>query len=64
VVALQPDLKQVAETTIFGNIFGGKMAMVVEDGLFGRIRFVEIAGSLTLQQKIVRYEFHFSSVLP
>jgi hypothetical protein len=47
-VTLQPYLKQVAETTVFCNVFGGKMAMVVEDGLFGRIRFVEAAGSLTL----------------
>jgi hypothetical protein len=47
-VALKPDLKQIAEMMVFGQLLGGKMAMIIEYGLPGRIFRIEIAGSFTL----------------
>src|SRR5215472_17349244 len=58
VVALQPDFEQIAEPAVFGQIFGGKMAVIVEYRLRCRILLVEVARSLTLLKKMFRYKSH------
>jgi hypothetical protein len=40
VVALKPNLSQISKTTVLGQVFRGKMAVIVEDRLPGRVLFV------------------------
>src|SRR5205823_2747331 len=56
VVPFQPDVEQVIESPVFRNVFGGKMRVVVEDGLSFRVTMIEMPGRLALQQEIGVYE--------
>ena len=43
---------------VSGNVGGREMAVVVEDGLSGRVPLVEVAGVLVAQQEIFVDEWH------
>lgn len=52
-IAVQPDLGQVVERQITGNLIGRQMTMVVDDRhRFGKL-VVELLGRFRLQQKVV-----------
>ena len=58
VIAFQPNLKEVSELAVFGDVARGEMIVVVED----RLRFskvvIQSASGFGLQQKVFVDEFH------
>jgi len=58
VVALEPDLGEVAETPILGDHVGRQMAVVVDDRLRRGVLVIELAGQIGLEQEIRVDEGH------
>jgi hypothetical protein len=58
VVPFEPDLEQIGEPPVFGNIFGWKMAMVIEDRLRLSVVVIESSRDVVGEQKIVVEEGH------
>lgn len=53
VIAFQPDLAEVAELAIGGDVGGGKMGMEIENGLESGKFVVEMASGGVVEEKIV-----------
>ena len=58
----QPQLCDVAELDVLGNLLGHKMAVVVDDVHFLRVLVVEFAGGLRLEHEIGVDKAHFICV--
>ena len=58
VIPFQPDLKQIGESPVFRNFFGGKMAVVVKDRLLLRILVIQTPGGFAVEKKMVSDEYH------
>jgi hypothetical protein len=52
-IAVEPDLCQIGEAMILGNLLGRQVAMVIDDGQVAGVIVVEPAGGLVLEEKIV-----------
>ena len=61
VVAFEPDFEEVLELAVFGDVFGGKMAVVIEDGLWLGVLVVEPAGGRGFEEEVFVEEWHGSS---
>jgi hypothetical protein len=62
VIAFQPDVIQVFETIIFGNLLRRKVAVVVENRLIFGVIVVQTAGKFGIKQKIFSHKrCHFVS---
>ena len=62
-VAFEPDLRQVVEAVVLGDIRGNQVAMVVDDRHLGRMVVVKTLRSLGLQQEVVVVKlFHVQSI--
>src|SRR5690606_37356340 len=53
VVPAQPQLRQIAELVVLGDLRGGEVAVIVEDGLVLRHLVIEFACDLGLEQEVV-----------
>src|SRR5271170_7946164 len=51
-VALEPDLEEIFEAAIFGDILGKKVAMVIDDRLSGGILMIEATADVVREKKI------------
>jgi hypothetical protein len=60
-VTFKPDLKQIMETSVSGDIARREMRMIVQDRFDRGVPMVQAAGCFRLQQKIIMDEFHSSS---
>ena len=58
VVPFEPDFEQIGEPAVFGNVFGWKVAMIIEDRLRVRVLVIESSRDLVREQKIVVEEGH------
>ena len=56
VIALEPNLKKIAEAPVFGDIFGGNMAVIIDDWLRVGIALVQSARRPVLQKKVLVHE--------
>ena len=62
-IAFEPDLRQVVEAVVLGDIRGNQVAMVVDDRHLGRMVVVKTLRSLGLQQEVVVVKlFHVQSI--
>lgn len=52
-ITFQPDLREVGEAAVAGDITRGKMGVVIDDGLRFRIVVVEPLGRRGVQQEVV-----------
>ena len=52
-ITFQPDLREVGEAAVTGDISSGKMGVVIDDGLHFRIVVVEALGRRGMQQEVV-----------
>jgi hypothetical protein len=53
VVALQPNLGEILETPVRGDIGSGEMRVVVKDGLARSVIVIEAARHFGIQQEII-----------
>ncbi len=53
VVPFQPDLEQIREPPVPGNVARREVAVVVQDRLCGRMPAVQVAGRLRVQQEVI-----------
>src|SRR5208283_6105864 len=53
VIAFEPDLEEVAELAIGGDVRGGKMRMEIEDGERSGKFVVEMAGGGSVEEEVV-----------
>ena len=60
VIAFEPDLEEVAELAIGGDVRGGKMRMEIEDGERSGKFVVEMAGGGSVEEEVVVDEGHSS----
>jgi hypothetical protein len=51
-VAVEPDAGQVGKPLVGGNLVGGQVTVVVDDGHAGRVFVVEVAGRVGLEQEV------------
>ena len=56
----QPELGDVAELDVLGDLLRHEVAVVVDDGHFRRVLVVELAGGLRLEHEVVVDETHIS----
>ena len=63
VIAFEPDLGKIGEAAVFGDVFRGKMAVVVEDRLRRGVIVIESPGDVGGEQKIFAEESGHGSVL-
>jgi hypothetical protein len=52
-VAVQPDLRQVVKSPVFGNLIGRQVTVVINDRHPGGMVMVQPPGSVGLKEKIV-----------
>jgi hypothetical protein len=58
VIAFEPDLEEVAELAIGGDVRGGKMRMEIEDGERSGKFVIEVAGGGSVEEEVVVDEGH------
>ena len=59
----QPELGDVAELDVLGDLLRHEVAVVVDDGHFRRVLVVELAGGLRLEHEVVVDETHIQCIL-
>ena len=57
-IPFEPDLEQIREPAILGDILRRQMAVIVDDGLRRRVGMKQPLGGLRLEQEIIVYETH------
>ena len=60
-IASKPDISQIGETMVVGNLLGRKVAVIVVDGLRGGILEIEFPCCFPLEEEVVgdkSFRFH------
>ena|SRR5437868_11036113 len=57
-IALEPYFREVAETMVVRDLFGGKMAVIVQNRLLRRVFPIKATSSFCSQQKVLGNESH------
>jgi hypothetical protein len=52
-VAFEPDFVEIIEAPILGDVFGGEMAVVVEDWLRGSMLVIQSLSNIVREKKIL-----------
>jgi hypothetical protein len=58
VIAFEPDFEEIVEAAVFGDVFGRKMAVIVDDGFGFGVVVVELLSFPGMEKKVFMNEAH------